>query len=85
MGGGLQLQTALLEEPGASGPDLVPREGIELERLLADYERALLEGALERAGGVKKRAAALLGITFRSFRYRFEKLGLDGPDSDPSD
>jgi two-component system response regulator PilR (NtrC family) len=79
------LPQTLLEEPGASGPDLVPREGIELERLLADYERALLEGALERAGGVKKRAAALLGITFRSFRYRFEKLGLDGPDSDPSD
>ena len=33
--------------------------------------------ALERVGGVKKRAAQLLGISFRSFRYRCEKLGLD--------
>jgi two-component system response regulator PilR (NtrC family) len=32
---------------------------------------------LQRAGGVKKRAANLLGISFRSFRYRLEKLGLD--------
>jgi len=30
--------------------------------------------------GVKKRAAQLLGISFRSFRYRFEKLGLDHDD-----
>jgi hypothetical protein len=29
---------------------------------------------------VKKRAAQLLGITFRSFRYRLEKLGLDDPN-----
>ena len=35
--------------------------------------------AMEKAGGVRKRAAQLLGITFRSFRYRLEKLGLDEP------
>jgi len=29
---------------------------------------------------VKKRAAALLGISFRSFRYRLEKLGMDDAD-----
>jgi hypothetical protein len=30
---------------------------------------------------VKKKAAALLGISFRSFRYRLEKLHLeDAPD-----
>jgi two-component system response regulator PilR (NtrC family) len=44
--------------------------------MLAEYERTLLLEALERSGGVKKRAAGLLGISFRSFRYRFEKLGL---------
>ena len=32
-------------------------------------------------GGVKKKAAQLLGISFRSFRYRLEKLGLDGSGS----
>ena len=46
--------------------------------VLAGHERALLTQGLEQAGGVKKRAAQLLGVTFRSFRYRLEKLGLDG-------
>ena len=41
------------------------------------YERGLLLEALAAPGGVKKRAAQLLGISFRSFRYRLEKLGLD--------
>ena len=63
----------------ATGP-AAPRitdEGVDLERLVADYERTLLFEALEAAGGVKKRAARLLGITFRSFRYRLEKLGVE--------
>jgi len=34
---------------------------------------------------VKKRAAQLLGVTFRSFRYRLEKLGLDTPGSEEAD
>ncbi|MEE8558662.1 MAG: sigma-54 dependent transcriptional regulator [Myxococcota bacterium] len=55
----------------------IPAEGADLERLLRDYESGLLEQALERSGGVKKRAARLLGISFRSFRYRYEKLALD--------
>ena len=41
-------------------------------------ERGLLAEALGMTGGVKKRAAQLLSISFRSFRYRLEKLGLDG-------
>ena len=44
-----------------------------------DYERGLLLEALEGGGFVKKRAAQLLGISFRSFRYRLEKLGLEDP------
>ncbi len=55
----------------------IPSDGIDLDQVLADYERALLTQGLEQAGGVKKRAANLLGVTFRSFRYRLEKLGLD--------
>ncbi len=41
----------------------------------------LLE-ALERSGGVRKSAAKLLGVTFRSLRYRLAKHSLD-PDSGP--
>lgn len=57
----------------------IPSEGVDLERLVADYERSLLEEALRASGGVKKRAARLLGISFRSFRYRLEKLGIEDP------
>jgi two-component system response regulator PilR (NtrC family) len=59
-------------------------EGVNLEELMADYERGLLLEALGPAGGVKKRAAQLLGISFRSFRYRMEKLGLDDSNSGDS-
>ena len=67
------------------GPGRLPMhvgdEGLPLEQVLEDYERILLEDALGRADGVKKEAARLLGITFRSFRYRLRKLGLE--DGDP--
>jgi two-component system response regulator PilR (NtrC family) len=70
-------------------PATFPPEGVDLERLVADYERAWVVRALEQTGGVRKRAAALLGITFRSLRYRLEKLGLaerDGGDGgDPGE
>jgi two-component system response regulator PilR (NtrC family) len=58
----------------------IPEEGVDLDSLLAEYERSLLREALERAGGIKKRAAALLGISFRSFRYRLEKLSMESSD-----
>jgi two-component system response regulator PilR (NtrC family) len=51
-----------------------------LERLLDDTERRYLLAALDRAGGVKARAADLLGLTFRSFRYRLAKHGLSARD-----
>jgi two-component system response regulator PilR (NtrC family) len=69
--------TVVRSRPGA-GRDRLPPEGVSLETVLADFERGLLLEALEQCGGIKKRAAARLGISFRSFRYRLEKLGLDG-------
>lgn len=59
----------------------VPPEGMDLEDTLQTYERGLLEAALEQSGGVKTEAARLLGISFRSFRYRLQKLGLDDDES----
>lgn len=47
-----------------------------LDDNLAEYEKTILLRALAEAGGVKKRAAALLGINYRSFRHRLQKYGL---------
>jgi len=70
----------------ADVPAAFPPDGVDLDRLLADYEREWVTRALERTGGIRKRAAALLGISFRSLRYRLEKLGLDkGEGDEPTD
>jgi two-component system response regulator PilR (NtrC family) len=58
-----------------------PADGVDLDRLLADYEREIVGKALSRANGVRKEAARLLHITFRSLRYRLAKLGID-PDAE---
>ncbi|NDG27418.1 MAG: sigma-54-dependent Fis family transcriptional regulator, partial [Proteobacteria bacterium] len=60
------------------------------ERLVADFERTLLVKALEQTGGIKKKAAKLLNISFRSMRYRVDKYSLgslsidDDEDGDSS-
>lgn len=55
----------------------IPDEGLMLEPLLEELEKKYLLKALEKSGGVKKKAGELLGMTFRSFRYRLAKFGLD--------
>jgi two-component system response regulator PilR (NtrC family) len=62
-----------------------PSEGVDLDRVLADVERGWVLRALELAGGVRKRAAVLLGISFRSLRYRLDKLGLEKGSDEPAD
>ena len=49
---------------------------IDLEKELELLERNYLVEALSQAGGIKKNAAELLGLNFRSFRYRLKKYGL---------
>ncbi len=59
----------------------IPSEGIDLEKVVEDLERTLLVKALDKTMGIKKKAAELLHINFRSMRYRLEKYGLnDGQD-----
>jgi two-component system, NtrC family, response regulator PilR len=77
------LPPTVVRARSGAARDRLPAEGVSLETVLADYERGLLLEALEQCGGVKKRAAARLGISFRSFRYRLEKLGLDGGADEP--
>jgi len=58
-------------------PRITGTDGVDLEAMLNEYEKGLLIEALQAAKGVKKRASQLVGVSFRSFRYRLEKLGLD--------
>jgi len=74
------LPPNVLRPPQAPSTARITGDGVDLEGLMASYEKGLLTEALDKAGGVKKRAAALLGISFRSFRYRLEKLRLEDPD-----
>jgi two-component system response regulator PilR (NtrC family) len=55
----------------------VPAEGLDMEKVVADLEKSLMRDALEKAGWIQTKAAQLLGINFRSFRYRAKKYGLD--------
>ena len=55
----------------------LPPEGCALDSVLGELERRLMLQALERTGGVRKTAAKLLGISFRSLRYRLEKHAID--------
>jgi two-component system response regulator PilR (NtrC family) len=57
--------------------DVVLRDsGIDLESHLEDLRRRYMAEAMERAHGVQTRAAEILGMTFRSFRYFAKKYGL---------
>jgi two-component system response regulator PilR (NtrC family) len=48
--------------------------GVALDNILAEIERAYLKKSLECTNGNKQKASELLGISFRSFRYRLDKL-----------
>jgi two-component system response regulator PilR (NtrC family) len=48
--------------------------GVALDSILEEIERAYIEKAMECANGNKNKAAELLGLSLRSFRYRVDKL-----------
>jgi two-component system, NtrC family, response regulator PilR len=63
--------------PAAAGgelPDL--GEGFDLEARGEEFYRHYLALALERAGGVQVKAAEMLGMSFRSFRYYAKKFNI---------
>ncbi len=55
---------------------VLPKDGVDLDAFLGKIEKSLLTQALEKTAGVKVEAAKLLGLNFRSFRYRLAKYGL---------
>jgi two-component system response regulator PilR (NtrC family) len=67
--GSQRPDTLIIEDPNLTFP-------INLDELLATIERRYIEIALGRTNGAKKKAAGLLGLNFRSFRYRLQKFGM---------
>jgi two-component system response regulator PilR (NtrC family) len=53
-----------------------PDDGLDLEATLDRIEQQYLRLALERTAGVQTKAADLLRMTFRQFRYKLQKHGL---------
>jgi two-component system response regulator PilR (NtrC family) len=74
----LPEQLAMRPAAVASAPaaDGFPEEGFDLEQHVRHIEKEYIAEALRRAGGVKVKAAELLGMSFRSFRYYTKKYDL---------
>ncbi|MGE5244916.1 MAG: sigma-54-dependent transcriptional regulator [Betaproteobacteria bacterium] len=75
------LPPAMREDgPGRSSAsqkvDGLPEAGFDLEAHVKEIEREYIAQALQRAGGVQVKAAELLGMSFRSFRYYVKKYNL---------
>lgn len=52
-------------------------DSVSIDERLAQTERQRIEEALRRTRYNKTKAAEILGISFRSLRYRLKKLGID--------
>ena len=91
MGEAVELQDLAPQPSGAAAPTVLPLplppEGLDLDAHLARVEREVLIAALEATKGVRKEAAKLLAMSFRSIRYRLAKYGLDNepPEEGESD
>ncbi len=72
-----QVRGAAPTVAGTAVPaDNFPVNGFDLEQHVQHIEREYIAEALKRAGGVKVKAAELLGMSFRSFRYYMKKYDL---------
>jgi two-component system response regulator PilR (NtrC family) len=58
----------------------IPEDGLDLDAIVENLERNLITKALRRSRGVRKGAAKLLGVSFRSMRYRLDKYDIDVDD-----
>jgi two-component system response regulator PilR (NtrC family) len=61
---------------GVPPVEALPDAGFDLESHVKGIERGYIAQALQRAGGVQVKAAELLGMSFRSFRYYVKKYNL---------
>jgi two-component system response regulator PilR (NtrC family) len=62
--------------PASAPAEALPESGFDLEAHVQEIERGYIAEALKKAGGVQVKAADLLGMSFRSFRYYVKKYNL---------
>jgi two-component system response regulator PilR (NtrC family) len=65
-----------LRAGGSVNPEKLPAAGFDLEAHVKEIEMGYIAEALKQAGGVQVKAAELLGMSFRSFRYYVKKYNL---------
>ena len=75
----LMLEQGVASEPVIESESTAPDkdEDQSLDSYIEDIEKQKLEEALIKARYNKTRAAEMLGISFRSFRYKLKKYGID--------
>ncbi len=64
-----ELEKELARRPFVAEPD-----GRPMKEIIDDFERTVIQKALQHADGIQTRAAQALGTTRRILRYRIEKL-----------
>jgi DNA-binding NtrC family response regulator len=62
------------QQPAQSTEVTFPDEGVEMERLVADFEHSLIQRALERSGGNKRQAADLLHLKRTTLIEKLRRL-----------
>jgi len=59
-------------------PDEVPPEGLDFRQAVADYQCRLIRSALDRCGGVQRKAAKLLDLSPTTLNEMVHRLGIAG-------
>ncbi|MBI4686747.1 MAG: sigma-54-dependent Fis family transcriptional regulator [Nitrospirae bacterium] len=72
--------------PLSSGKVLLPEGGVDLNDLLNDIEKSLINQAMQKAGGVKSRAASILGLNRTTLIEKLKKkaISISASETNPS-
>ena len=76
-GNTIQPSDLKLPEKTNKVDDGVHRDKVDLDQSLEEHERELIMNALEKTKWNRTAAARLLGVSFRTLRYRLKKLGIE--------
>ncbi|HEX7519878.1 MAG TPA: sigma 54-interacting transcriptional regulator, partial [Candidatus Deferrimicrobium sp.] len=82
-GNGAKLHPVPAVAPLADVPVPVPwtESGVDLNAILEEMEKKLIAQALRQSGGVKNKAAILLGLNRTTFLEKVKKMGVSVPTS----